>query len=310
MKKLLLFALAVLILQVSYTNAASYSENYSSTSTNKDTPQFFITTLKYEPYPVNAGDWFDVWVKAENLGREDATNAQFELVTPYPFESYDTVRQYGRIPGTDNANSIKQPDESMIEANQVIMKFRVRAADNAPYGTSLLKIRMKTDKDSDYSIDQDVPIEIEKTKTDFDVVMQESTDQGISFAIANIGENAATALTVSVPDQQGVVIRGPRSSIIGNLDKGDFTTASFLVSPEKNKGDILLQLAYTDIAGVRNTINKTVIVDSYSLSNSTITGFRRPTSNSSTVASKIIFLLLGAVIGIAGLVYFQKRKNK
>ncbi|MBN2094992.1 MAG: COG1361 S-layer family protein [Candidatus Aenigmarchaeota archaeon] len=64
-------------------------------------------------------------------------------------------------------------------------------------------------------------------ETDFDVAFSESSSGTTSFSIANIGNNPAYSVSVIVPSQRSWSVQGPNSVIIGNLNKGDYTVASF-----------------------------------------------------------------------------------
>lgn len=290
---LIMFVFAIL-LQAFAVQAQLYEVNYNASSADTPIdPHFSVMTLKYEPYPVNAGDWFDVWVKVQNIGQNDAKNTRFELQPDYPFSSNDSlVRDYGIVPGTASAYKM----DMQGDASEVILKYRVKAADNAPEGTSNLKFTAMPDSTNPQnSITVDLPIVIGETKTDFDVVMQDATSQGVSLAISNIGTNAATALTILIEPQDYVNITGASSSIIGNLDKGDFTTVTFQIAPNRNLHELKVQIAYTDTAGVRNTIEKTVPVNMGSSFNQLST---TATRSASTGISKYIYLIIGIVIGI------------
>jgi hypothetical protein len=130
--------------------------------------------------------------------------------------------------------------------------------------------------------------------TDFDVAFSESSSGQISFTIANIGSNPAVSVSVIVPQQQGWTVSGSNSMIIGNLNKGDYTVASFgLQSTQarsfntnstqqrganqqesstqqqgastqrstQSQNTLKVQIAYTDTMGKRETVEKEVNVN-------------------------------------------------
>lgn len=296
----------ILLLSINIAFGAMYQENTTDTSSsgNPETANFIVETLKYEPYPVNAGDWFDVWIKVQNVGQADALNARFELIPDYPFSSSEKlVKDYGLILGSKNGYKV----DADGHASEVVIKYRVKAADNAPEGISNLKFIATADTTSAYSTKavKDLPIVIGKTKTDFEVVMQDSTTQGTSFAIANTGENAATAVSISLKEQEGLTVNGPQASIVGNLDTGDFTTVTFPIAPNKELKEVTIQVAYTDTAGVRNTLEKTIPV----VLGSTTTTFGNGTVQKQSSMTKYYYGIAGLVIGII-LVLFLKRKKK
>ena len=82
-KIIIIFVMSVLCF--SFVSATSHTVNFSVNSIMANTnARFVVQTLKYEPYPVAAGSWFDVWVKVQNVGQADAKNAEFELVPEFP----------------------------------------------------------------------------------------------------------------------------------------------------------------------------------------------------------------------------------
>lgn len=125
--------------------------------------------------------------------------------------------------------------------------------------------------------------------TDFDVAFSGSSGDETSFAIANIGSVSANSVTVSIPDQGGWRVSGIDSVIIGNLNKGDYTIASFnlqrdvtgtlqgLPGEDRRRGTELnqtrpsssanqpsalnIEISYTDARGERRTTTKEVDID-------------------------------------------------
>ncbi len=106
--------------------------------------------------------------------------------------------------------------------------------------------------------------------TDFDVAFSGTTNGEYSFSIANIGSVAATSVLVRLPKQDGWRISGSDSVIIGNLNEGDYTIASFMLQQTVSKttetpalgtsvpqsSPLLVDIVYTDSRGNRNTITK------------------------------------------------------
>lgn len=303
MKKIILMLIA--ILTTSIVMGLVYQQEYEpSDKSARSEAQFVVTALKYEPYPVNPGDYFDLWIKAENIGNTEATNAKFELAPKYPFSSTDKlVREYGSITG----------NKGKAEGNnQVVLKYRVKVANDSPEGVSNIDFKTNTGNVGVEGITKSLPVEIRKTKTDFDVVMQDSTTQGTSLAISNTGEDAATAVTLTIKEQEGFSVKGPRSSIIGNLDRGDFTTLTFQITPKnKDENEILVQIDYTDTAGVRTSIAKKVKVDITPPTSAEGTQLnRRNSSTTTSITSKAIYIIAGFALGIIVMGLRNKTKKK
>ena len=261
-KNILIIAAIFSIIALQFVFATTQELNYSVSNTGvTKTPQFAIQTLKYDPFPVNAGEWFDLWVKAQNIGQDDAQNVAFQLQQDYPFEFDNSSTQlYSLVPGTINANKNKQSVDGSTDANQVLMKFRVKVADNAPEGTSVLKIKVFTDNlgtEGTFNL----PIEIAKTKSNFDVTMQDFTPQGISLILVNDNVNDAGTVLVSAEKQDGLTFLNDYTPVsIGDLNKGDFVVAHLKVIPNSSTDQIKIKIDYTDISGVRTSVERIVPV--------------------------------------------------
>lgn len=331
-KYIYLFSAVIFLFAIATASAQLYRVNFSSPSNNINGPNLVVNELSYTPYPVSAGSSFDVYVAVQNIGPADANNVKFTLSPDYPFLSSDNlVRTYSVIPGTVDSYRNNVPN-----ANVVLLDFRVSVANDAPDGNSTLKLYYAVSANDPNSniLETDLPITIAKTKTDFDVVMQQSTaGQGIPFAISNTGDTTATAITVSVLPQPGIVISGPSSSIIGNLNPGDFTTTTFSLSSPGNStitgatgarrnfsgntggnfsgfagrgnNQVTIKIDYTDAAGVRDSIQKNVTLSGLSAASTA----RTTTATTSKTQPWYIYLIVGVVIGLV-IMYFAGRKRK
>jgi hypothetical protein len=142
--------------------------------------------------------------------------------------------------------------------------------------------------------------------TDFDVAFSGTTTGTTSFTIANTGSNSASSVSVVIPTQNNWRVSGTNSMIIGNLNTGDYTVASFNLqrastgsfnssatprasgsntarnfTNERNmtarptgqtSNDLTIDIVYTDTLGIRETVEKTIQILSSTSSNSTGTG--------------------------------------
>lgn len=101
--------------------------------------------------------------------------------------------------------------------------------------------------------------------TDFEVAQQDSTGTTTSLTIANVGVNPADSVLVWIPQQQGISISGSASTVIGNLDPGDYTFANFQISKnftDTTKGPykLLIGIQYTDTLGQRQALTREVMI--------------------------------------------------
>jgi hypothetical protein len=100
--------------------------------------------------------------------------------------------------------------------------------------------------------------------TDFDIVFLEQTMSGdYSFSVSNIGNNKASSVTVSIPNQEGWSVNGGSNSVVlGTLQKGDYTIADFGLTPDTYDEFLPLkfQIAYTSSDGERESQDRELSV--------------------------------------------------
>ncbi len=171
--------------------------------------------------------------------------------------------------------------------------------------------------------------------TDFDVSFSESSQGEVSLSVANVGNNIAYAVKVSIPEQQGYKVSGSSSTIVGNLEKGDYTIASFNVasnqapggntgtpagapsgianandvggnstSSSMNGSPLKVQIEYTDAKGDRLTVDKEVKLDLTS-GNMTAQGTSGGTRSSGGTSSYLLYI---AVVVLAGGLFVYRNK--
>lgn len=168
--------------------------------------------------------------------------------------------------------------------------------------------------------------------TDFDVAFSDNSDGEVSFSIANVGNNEAYSVKVSIPEQDGYTVSGSSSTIVGNLEKGDYTIASFTVSQQGAGGmpasdgsgpggntaasaasanstasnNLKVLIEYTDSAGQRNTVEKSVKLSQSSAATTSTTGPGGMPGQSSS--GSYVYVLAVAVLA-SGYVMYYRRKH-
>lgn len=175
--------------------------------------------------------------------------------------------------------------------------------------------------------------------TDFDIAFSESSAGQTSFTIANIGSNPAFSVSVIVPQQQGWRVTGSNSMIIGNLNKGDYTVASFGLQPmqaqQRNisqqqsltqrsmQTPLKIQIAYTDTSGKRELVEKEVSInteavmslnsdqtDSQATASQTAMASFRGRRQQGFFSKYKWYILVLVVLVIVGVGYWKYRKEK
>jgi hypothetical protein len=131
--------------------------------------------------------------------------------------------------------------------------------------------------------------------TDFDISYVETLGS-FSLNVANIGISPASAVAVSLPLQKNFTITGSTTSVLGNLNPGDYTSAIFQITKTAGTGTNLeLEIQYTDTSGQRHTITKSLPV--------TLSAAGTQTKSSTT--NYTIWLLAAVIILV---LYWQRGK--
>lgn len=156
--------------------------------------------------------------------------------------------------------------------------------------------------------------------TDFDVAYSESSAGAVSLSIANIGNNQAYSVKVSVPEQENFKTTGTSSNIVGNLEKGDYTITSFSIlqntlnaSSSSNKentksvhDELKVLIEYTDTTGNRQTVDKTVHIGQ--LSSGAVQAVQNKGGAQSSSTNYLMYGF-GIVVLIAIGIYIKKAKK-
>ena len=181
-------------------------------------------------------------------------------------------------------------------------------------------------------------------ETDFDVIFSDSSAGQTSLSVANTGNNPAYSVTVRIPEQDNFGVRGSTASIVGNLDKGDYTIVSFQVmstsasfggtgaanvsqqrplsegdrqelresfsqrkASENNNLKVLIE--YTDATGIRRTVEKTVPIQLMTMSSDGSPLNTRMRQQESIWKNPTFIVTIALVILIiGGFIIYKKKK--
>ncbi|TRZ54589.1 hypothetical protein D4Q76_02140 [archaeon] len=167
-------------------------------------------------------------------------------------------------------------------------------------------------------------------ETDFDVVAQDSSAGSTTLAVANIGANAGQSVIVSIPSQENFRAVGTSSSVVGNLNTGDYTLATFQLAPATrtanissparipanfssgNNENLVVEISYTDALGIRRTVQKNVMLSAAAAAGN-FTGTRSATQHGATQTNGsggLIYIIIGAGGIVAIVAFFKIRKMR
>ena len=113
---------------------------------------------------------------------------------------------------------------------------------------------------NNYSFDNYVGLVVAGT-TNFEISYQESLGS-FSLNVLNTGISPASSVAVTLPRQKNFSSTGSSSSVLGNLNPGDYTSAIFQIAKIPGGGNNLeVEIQYTDTSGQRHTITKSLPVE-------------------------------------------------
>ena len=141
--------------------------------------------------------------------------------------------------------------------------------------------------------------------TDFDVSYVETVGS-FSLNVANVGISPASAVAVNLPRQKNFSITGSSTSVLGNLNPGDYTSAPFQITKTAGAGNVLeFEIQYTDTSGQRHTITKSLPVTLSSTSTQS-----RGTSSTNYTLWIVIVVIILVLYWQRGKIttYFKKQK--
>lgn len=256
MKKILLFLILVICavpaLAIEEVLTASYLNQTSSFT--MDSPKLNLIKLKYEPYPVEPGDYFTLWLEVENIGGNTVENAGVEFVDTYPFTLLDKeyVKTIGRL----------------AKRQQAVVKFeKIRVDKDAIDGDHTLKIKLNMGG-AYIGITKSLDIKVESVTPLF-LVLIDSKPERIrpgSVAKVNVGlknladsvmEDILVRIDLTSKDAPFVPIGSTTEQKIEMLYPGKSSTLTFdlMALPDADPGayKIPLNLTYHDKAGNQYT---------------------------------------------------------
>lgn len=271
-----------------------------------------------EPRVINPGNQTELFFTLKNVGGTPVSNISF---------SWEEANDLVLPVGSDN----KRYTNILAAGAEQKLSYIVAADPNITPGIYPLNVKIDfTDVNGTRTQESEVGIII-GGETDFEVSAETLSTGQLSLSIANVGSNNAGAVVVRIPVQEGISIAGSNTSILGNLNKGDFTLANFEMqqfdqnasgfggqrfrqdaqplqgNPQSQQGTgfsqrpatkLVIQIDYTDTTGQRNTVEKTIQLNrSVSGANSTaLQGqFRQNGFLSILPWALLVLIALGAV---------------
>ncbi|MBP2200799.1 LPXTG-motif cell wall-anchored protein [Methanococcus voltae] len=257
------------------------------------------TEVKISKKEFNAGETTKMVFTIKNVGSANLKDVTF---------SWNTADNVLLPVGSGNSRYIQELDVGQ----STDIEYDVSSSTDADPGLYQLNINMTFNdykNGSKQSILTTAGVII-TGNTDFEVVYSENQDNSYSFSVSNTGKIQANSVSVSVPRQDGWTISGPDTVIIGNLLQGDYTYASFSLSPEGNNQNITLNVKYTDDKGVRQTLKKVVNLPNNTDPTSEFSGLKGATDKSDGLDYSFVPYVIVGLLLVGGVAYYIIRRRK
>lgn len=211
--------------------------------------------INQDPYPATPGDYVDVVFQLDGVSNPECGEVTFTLIQNFPF-SLD--------PGVDASETINAGTYSKDFSSFLLVPYKIRVDKDALDGDNKIEVRYSSKVQAGQSISKvtSFVINVQDQRTDFEVSIKDynPATNTITFEILNVGENDVEALTVDIPKQDNIDVKGSSRNIVGSLDSNEDTSFSFEATP--SDGDITMQISYTDSVNQRRSVEKSVYFDS------------------------------------------------
>lgn len=211
-----------------------------------------ISMINQDPYPAIPGDYVKVVFQIDGLENPECGTVTFGLMEKYPI-SLD--------PNTTNEITISAGTFQRGYSSFYLAPYRLRIDENALDGNNPIEVYYQNKNGAE--IREEFDIFVEDTRADFEVHIKnyDYTTRELTFEILSISEVDISALTVEIPKQEALQVKGANNKVIGDLDANEYTSADFEVIMPQEETDITLNLVYTDSINVRRNITETVHFD-------------------------------------------------
>lgn len=132
------FVLSALVLSIIFVSGLSFAASGTSS--------IYVSAAKYEPFPAEAGQYMDIWLKVENTGTDASDSVVVELLPAFPFslETGNAVNSLGTVPS----------------GSAELVKYRVKVDEKATSGDNMLQVRYKPGPLSEW-VTKDIDISIQ-----------------------------------------------------------------------------------------------------------------------------------------------------
>ena len=222
-----------------------------SFSTAQEFCELNATLLNQDPYPATPGDYVKLVFQIKGVDNPECNDIIFELLKEYPIEFN---------PGESGVRDFKKVNYIKDFESNILIPYEVRVNKDAIDGNNPIEAKFRSIGRARLSKEFD--FEVEDVRADFEVYVKDYNylTKELTIEILNIEKSDIEALTIEIPKQKNIDIKGSSRVVVGDLDSNEYTTADF--EAMVFNGDFELKIIYSDKINVRRTIEKTITFDS------------------------------------------------
>ena len=240
--------------------ASAFEQNFTLPTIEPTGANVQAVSFKYEPYPVEPGEQFELWVKVQNIGEHDATAARCRLDIDYPFSLYqgDLEKSLGVL-GTGEFAIMTyklKVDENAADGDNEIT-FQCTDSVGGKWKVKLLTVRVQTRYQTLNVVDV-------RTVPDF---IEPGKSGQLFFTLENRADSSMKDIKIKI-DFSSVPLAplgGIGEQKLRRINSSSSADISFNLTalPEASGGvyKVPVLLSYTDDLGTAYSVNGTVIVE-------------------------------------------------
>ncbi len=251
-----------------------------------------VKLINQDPYPAVPGDYVKLVFQIDGLlSSANCGDITLNLIPDYPISLN---------PGESAVRTFKKVDYIKDYKTSILVPYKVRVGKDALDGKTPIEVMVQSKGDAPFS--KTFNLSVKDVRAKFVVYVKNydyATDE-ITLEILNIGSSKVEAVSVQIPKQEGIGVKGSNKMIVGDLDSNEYSSASF-ETHFKNNTKFNIDIGYSDAINVRRTVEKTITFDSSYFTN------RKADEKKTGVWTYVLWFL---VVGLLGYWGYKKIKNK
>lgn len=211
-----------------------------------------VSLLNQDPYPALPGESVKVVFQINGVSNPGCGDVLFEVKENFPF----TVD-----PSSTNPIIISSGTYLAKYSSFYLAPYKIRIDKDSLEGDIPLEVLFSAGGQQSIKEFGEFNINVKDVRADFEVYVKNynANTKTFTLEILNIAKSDVKALAIEIPKQDNFEVRGANRVVVGSLDSNEYTTADF--EGLLKKGNLDLNIFYTDPINERREINKTIYFD-------------------------------------------------